>query len=127
MSLPLIFAGKILNLDVFLIEPNLVLGRANKFFLKSCKKIFCYTDQIKNFPEKFKDKIIIIKPLVRKHFYKFVPSLKERNKFNILVVGGSQGASIFDKDLKNIILNISKKNLFKIFQQTSKNKHFKIK
>ena len=52
MSLPLIFAGKILNLDVFLIEPNLVLGRANKFFLKSCKKIFCYTDQIKNFPKK---------------------------------------------------------------------------
>ena len=119
MSLPLIFAGKILNLDVFLIEPNLVLGRANKFFLKSCKKIFCYTDQIKNFPKKFKDKIIIIKPLVRRHFYKFDPSLKDRNKFNILVVGGSQGASIFDKDLKNIILNISKKNLFKIFQQTS--------
>ena len=119
MSLPLILAGKILNLDVFLIEPNLVLGRANKFFLKSCKKIFCYTDQIKNFPKKFKDKIIIIKPLVRRHFYKFDPSLKDRNKFNILVVGGSQGASIFDKDLKNIILNISKKNLFKIFQQTS--------
>ena len=119
MSLPLIFAGKILNLDVFLIEPNLVLGRANKFFLKSCKKIFCYTDQIKNFPKKFKDKIIIIKPLVRKHFYKFVPSFKEKNKYNILVVGGSQGASIFDKNLKNIISNISKKNLFKIFQQTS--------
>ena len=119
MSLPLIFAGKILNLDVFLIEPNLVLGRANKFFLKSCKKIFCYTDQIKNFPKKFKDKMIIIKPLVRRHFYKFVPSLKEKNRFNILVVGGSQGASIFDKDLKNIILNISKKNFLKIFHQTS--------
>ena len=120
MSLPLIIAGKILNLDIFLTEPNHVLGRANKFFLKSCKKIFCYTDQVKNFPKKFQDKIIIIKPLVRKHFYKVNSSLKKRNKFTILIVGGSQGASIFDKDLKNIILNISKKNLIKVFQQTGK-------
>ena len=45
----------------------MVLGRANKFFLKFCKKIFCYTDQIKNFPNNFKDKIIIINPLVKKN------------------------------------------------------------
>ena len=25
----------------------MVLGRANKFFLKSCRKIFCYTEQVK--------------------------------------------------------------------------------
>ena len=30
----------------------------------------------------------------------------EKNRFNILVVGGSQGASIFDKDLKNIKYNV---------------------
>ena len=32
MSLPLIFAAKLLNLDIYLIEPNQVIGRANKFF-----------------------------------------------------------------------------------------------
>ena len=42
MSLPLILAGKILKLEIFLLEPNQVLGRANKYFLSSCKKIFCY-------------------------------------------------------------------------------------
>ena len=37
MSLPLILAGKFLNLKIYLLEPNLVLGKANKFFLSSCK------------------------------------------------------------------------------------------
>ena len=119
MSLPLVFAGKILNLSIYLIEPNQVLGRANKFFLKSCKKIFCYTNQIENFPENFKYKRIIIKPLVRKYIYNLSSSLKNTNKFNILIVGGSQGASIFDDNLKNSIVKISKKNPIRIFQQTS--------
>ena len=37
MSLPLILAAKILNLKIYLLEPNFILGRANRFFLKSCK------------------------------------------------------------------------------------------
>ncbi len=121
MSLPLIIAGKILNLNIYLIEPNHVLGRANKFFLKSCKKVFCYTDKIKNFPEKFKHKIIVIYPLVRKQIYNLDTSLKNNEKFNILIVGGSQSASIFDKNLKQSIVDLSKKNLIKVFHQTTEN------
>ena len=33
MSLPLCLAAKILSIKIYLIEPNMVLGRANKFFL----------------------------------------------------------------------------------------------
>ncbi len=120
MSLPLILASKILNLKIFLIEPNQVLGRANKFFLKSCKKIFCYTDKIKNFPDNFRDKMIVINPLVRENIYKKAASPNTNNKFNIMIVGGSQGAQIFDKKLKDIIIKVSKKNSLKIFHQTSK-------
>ena len=57
MSLPIILAAKILKLNIYLLEPNQVLGRANKYFLNSCRKIFCYSKKIKNFPDKFKDKI----------------------------------------------------------------------
>ena len=32
MSLPVIISAKILRLPIFLIEPNLVLGKGNKFF-----------------------------------------------------------------------------------------------
>ena len=45
MSLPLILAAKLLKIKIYLIEPNQVLGRANRYFLNSCKKIFCYTEQ----------------------------------------------------------------------------------
>ena len=119
MSLPLILAAKILNLKIYLLEPNMVLGRANKFFLKSCRKIFCYTEQVKNFPENLKRKMVIIKPLVRENIYKLNQFSNKRDKINILIVGGSQGASIFDKNLKNSIVNISKKFPLNIIQQTN--------
>ncbi len=118
MSLPLILAGKFLRLKIYLIEPNFVLGRANKFFLNSCQKIFCYTDQIKNFPEKYKYKRVIIYPLVREEFYKVKTRKNDNEKFRLLIVGGSQGASIFDKNLNKSILNISKKFPIKVVQQT---------
>ena len=119
MSLPLILAAKMLNLKIYLLEPNMVLGRANKFFLKSCRKIFCYTEKVKNFPENLKRKMIIIKPLVRENIYKLNQFSNKRDKINILIVGGSQGASIFDKNLKNSIVNISKKFPLNIIQQTN--------
>ena len=119
MSLPLILAARILKLDIYLTEPNQILGRANKFFLGICKKIFCYTDQIKNFPEKFKNKVVIINPLVKEEVYKLNSLSKSNDKFNILVIGGSQGANIFDKKLKDSFVSISKKIPIKIIQQTS--------
>ncbi len=119
MSLPLILAAKLLNLKIYLVEPNLVLGRTNKYFLNSCIKIFCYAEQIKNFPNNFKSKMVIIKPLVRENIYKLNPSSETKDKFNLLIVGGSQGANIFDKNLKNSVVNISKKFSIKIIQQTN--------
>ena len=41
MSIPVIVGAKLLGLSIILLEPNLVLGRANKFFLNFSKKIFC--------------------------------------------------------------------------------------
>jgi len=119
MSLPLILAAKLLNLKIYLVEPNLVLGRANKYFLNSCTKIFCYTEKIKKFPNNLKSKMVIIKPLVRENIYKLNTSSISKNKFNLLIVGGSQGANIFDKNLKYSVVNISKKFSIKIIQQTN--------
>ena len=118
MSLPVILAANIFKLDIYLLEPNQVIGRANRYFLKSCKKIFCYTEKLKNFPDNFKDKIEIINPLVKKNIYSYDSSSEKKENFTLLIVGGSQGASIFDQNLKNFIVNISKKNEMKIIQQT---------
>ena len=119
MSLPLVLAARLLKLDIYLLEPNQVLGRANKFFLNLCKKIFCYSDNIKNFPKKYIKKKIVLKPLVKENIYKIKSTLKKEGKFTLLIVGGSQGAAIFDDNLKNSIVNISKKTPIKIIHQTS--------
>ncbi len=119
MSLPLIIAAKLTGLTIYLIEPNQVLGRANKLFLNFCKNIFCYSKNIRNFPKKFENKIIVINPLVKKEIYKLSDSNLKKQKFNLLIVGGSQGASFFDKNLKDVIFDISKNYLIKITQQTN--------
>ncbi len=76
---------------------------------------------IKKFPDNFKNKIITINPLVRESIYKLNLSNRINDKFTLLVVGGSQGANIFDGNLKNTIVNISKKASIRIIQQTSEN------
>ncbi len=120
MSLPVCFGAKLLGINIYLFEPNIVLGRANRFFLRFCNKIFSYTRNLKNFPEKHKHKIQIISPLVKKNFYKKREIKNENKAFCLLVVGGSQGAKIFDNIVKDVIVNYSKKNKIKIIQQTHK-------
>ena len=119
MSLPLIIASKILNLDIYLIEPNQVIGRANRFFLRYCKKIFCYSESIKKFPKKYIDKIVVINPLIKKKFYEQINKVNKNEKFNLLIIGGSQGAKIFDSNLKNSLVKISKIVPIKIFHQSN--------
>ena len=114
MSLPLILAAKLLKINIYLLEPNQVLGRANKFFLSSCKKIFCYTEQIKNFPDNYRNKMIKINPLVRKPIYKLKSSDDIKDRFTLLIIGGSQGANIFDKNLVKVPLSVPISNMFLI-------------
>ena len=121
MSLPLCVASKILNIKIFLFEPNLVLGRSNKFFISICHKIFCYSNKIKNFPNSLKNKISLISPLLRKEFYN-IKEIKSNNKnINLLIIGGSQGAKLFDTVLKNSIIRLSKKYNLKVYHQTAQN------
>tara|TARA_B100000989_G_scaffold254672_1_gene203393 strand:+ start:31 stop:1095 length:1065 start_codon:yes stop_codon:yes gene_type:complete len=120
MSLPVCLGAKFLGVKIYLFEPNIVLGRANKLFLHFCNKIFSYTRNLKNFPEKLKNKIQIITPLVKKNFYEKRNAKTENKVFCLLVVGGSQGAKIFDEIVKDVILNYSKKNKIKIIHQTNK-------
>ena len=119
MSLPLCIAARILNIKIYLLEPNMVIGKANKFFLKFCKKIICYSENIIGFPKEYKYKLKITNPLIRKKYYD--KNLKENNseKFTLLIIGGSQGAQIFDKILHQSIIKVSKINPLKVIHQTN--------
>ena len=118
MSLPVIIGAKILGLKIFLLEPNLVIGRGNKFFLNFSKKIICYSDNLVNFPKKYFYKIENIYPLVSKAFYEVKKIKESKKKFCFLISGGSQGAKIFDELIKEIMVNISKNYSIKVIQQT---------
>jgi UDP-N-acetylglucosamine--N-acetylmuramyl-(pentapeptide) pyrophosphoryl-undecaprenol N-acetylglucosamine transferase len=118
MSLPLCMASKALNIKLYLFEPNMVLGRSNKFFINSCTKIFCYSNTIKNFPNNLKGKIYLIPPLLRKEFYTNQITKNINNEVNLLIIGGSQGAKFFDNMIKDSIINLSRKYKLKVFHQT---------
>jgi UDP-N-acetylglucosamine--N-acetylmuramyl-(pentapeptide) pyrophosphoryl-undecaprenol N-acetylglucosamine transferase len=119
MSLPLCIAARILNIKIYLLEPNMVIGRANKFFLKFCKKIICYAENIIGFPKEYKYKLKITNPLIRKKYYN--KKIKENNneKFTLIIIGGSQGAQIFDKILHQSIIKVSKIKSLKVIHQTN--------
>ena len=119
MSLPLCVASKILNIKLFLFEPNMVLGRTNKLFIKFCEKAFCYSARIKNFPNKYRTKISVIPVLLRKKFYEVKKADGIDGYINLLIIGGSQGAKIFDTRVKSSILELSKKYDLRIYQQAN--------
>ena len=121
MSVAICLAAQILNIKIYLFEPNMVIGKANKFLVKFCKKLFCYSNEIKNFPNKHQDKIIVVNHILRKEIYSFNNYNKEgiADSVNILIIGGSQGAKFFDQNLKNSIINLSKKFKLKIYHQIS--------
>ena len=121
MSVPMCIAAKILNIKIYLFEPNMVIGRANRFLLKFSNRIFCYSDEIINFPKKNKNKVILINHILRKEIYNLSIFTKEKieNKIKLLIIGGSQGAKVFDEGLKNSILRISKRHNLIVYHQVS--------
>jgi UDP-N-acetylglucosamine--N-acetylmuramyl-(pentapeptide) pyrophosphoryl-undecaprenol N-acetylglucosamine transferase len=119
MSLPLCLAAKILKVKIFLIEPNMVLGRANKFFLYFSEKLLSYSKNLINFPKGLEPKQIIIRPLIRKKYYKMINYEKKDSFFTIIIIGGSQGARIFDTLVNKILVKISNRYSIKVIHQTS--------
>ena len=125
MSLPLCIAAKILKIKIFLFEPNIVIGRSNKFFLKFCEKIIVYSKNLKNFPEEYKHKIFLINPLLRQKIYleKRDSENKFKKPFKILIIGGSQGAEFFDNEISDLMIELFKDYKISLIQQiANKNK-----
>ncbi len=124
MSLPLCLSAKVLNIKTYLFEPNMVIGRSNKFFLKFSKKIICYSNKLMNFPEKYRNKLTVINPLLRKEIYEEKKNIKNKIKktFTILIIGGSQGSEFFDNEISELMINLSKNYKISLIQQITNEK-----
>ena len=62
MSLPLCIASNLLNIKIYIVKPNSVIGKANKFILSFAKKIICYDKNIRGISKKYLDKVFLINP-----------------------------------------------------------------
>ena len=127
MSLPLCLAAKILSIKIFLIEPNMVLGRANKFFLNFSEKLLSYSKNLISLPKRLEQKQVIIRPLIRKKYYEKINYKKKDSLFTIIIIGGSQGAKIFDTLINEILIKISNSYPIKIIHQTSEKNTYSLK
>ena len=119
MSLPLCLASNLLNIKIYIFEPNSVLGKANKLTLSFAKKIICYDKNLKGISKKLLNKIYLVKPLIRKEIYKYKKNEKNMitEKKKLLIIGGSQGAKFFDEFITKIIIKLSKTHNIQVLQQ----------
>ena len=114
-SVPIILAARILNIPSIIHEQNKILGRANKFCSIFCDKValsfILKEGNIKN------SKFILTGNPVSKHFEKIKnKSFKTNNKeFVLLIIGGSQGASIFSQIVPKAIGNLPENFKKKIY------------
>ena len=122
MTLPICIASRFMKSTLFLFEPNMVLGRSNLFFINRCQKIFCYSNKVRKFPFKYLDRIQIICPILKKETYSLkIKNFNNSDKRIFLIIGGSQGASFFQTELKETILKLCKKFNLSIYHQVNKN------
>ena len=105
VSFPASFASKFFNLPLVIYEPNIILGRANKYLALFAKKILLAKTIEINFPKKYKNKVAIVGPIIKKNIINYSNFIKKNNKenFSILVLGGSQGAEVFGKIIPEVI------------------------
>ena len=119
-----VLAAKLLKIPAIIHEQNATLGRANKFLGNVANFVALSFFETKNI-YRVKKSIFTGNP-VRQEFINIgqlkYPFPSKEHKINILIVGGSLGASFFSKHLTPIICSLPielRKNL-KIIQQVKK-------
>ena len=118
MTIPSIFASKILGYPSIVHEQNAILGRANRVLVKYVDQIATAYPKVLGIPSRYHAKIVLTGNPVRSAIT-VVAQKKEINSNQILILGGSQGAQIFSKIIPEAVKllpkNISEK--LEIYQQ----------
>jgi UDP-N-acetylglucosamine--N-acetylmuramyl-(pentapeptide) pyrophosphoryl-undecaprenol N-acetylglucosamine transferase len=100
-SFPCLIAAIILNIPFILHEQNAVLGRANRFLAPFATLIALSYPKVKFVKKKWENKCIFVGMPVRKFIVDFhqhpFPPLTKESPINLLILGGSQGATILSK------------------------------
>ena len=111
-GIAVLIAAVLLRKKIIVHEQNIIAGRTNKLFAKIANVVAVAYKNQQGF-EKFKHKQKFTGIPVRSEFYQKMPN-KTSDKFVILVVGGSQGADIFNNLMFEILAHIDSSRLDQI-------------
>ena len=121
-SFPPSFVSRFINLPLIIYEPNMTMGRANKYLLSLSKKVFL-AKKI-TLPLKYKNKIYITGTIINKKIinHSNFENNINKNNLSILILGGSQSAKIFGEIIPPVMNMLKNKGYnIKVNQQCSKN------
>ena len=119
-SFPICIAASILKIKFIIYENNLIIGKANKYLLPFAKKIFVSHKELEGISKKNDSKVFEIGNIVREEIInsKFSDQLNKFDNLKILVLGGSQAAEVFAKELPQIFEKLKNSGiLIKVYQQ----------
>ena len=120
-SFPICVAAKIIGVQFIIYENNLHIGKANKYLLPFATKCFVSNKNLEGVPPKYINKICTIGNIIRDDIINFQNHYKNNNKdekIKILILGGSQAAEVFAKELPKIFKECYEAEIpLKIYQQ----------
>ena len=130
-SFPVCIAAYILRIKFIIYENNLIIGKANKYLLPFCEKIFVSKRELEGVPKKYNHKIVEIGNIIKKEIIEFsknnIENIKAK-KISILVLGGSQAAKVFAEILPGIFKKCSDSGIpVRVYQHCLQNQNEELK
>ena len=117
-SIPICISAKIIGINFFIYENNLLAGKSNRLLSFFAKRILVSYRDVKGFKQKYSKKVSYVGNIIREKILNFKSQNRSSKKISVLILGGSQAAKIFAEKIPRIIkLCKSQKIDIKIFQQ----------
>lgn len=124
VSVPPVIAAYARQIPIVLHEQNAVLGRANRLLASRATAIATSFAQVEKIPAEARNAVLMtgnpVRVGIRALRERDYPHLGETEKFELLVTGGSQGASVFAELIPEAIANLPEalRARIRISQQT---------
>jgi UDP-N-acetylglucosamine--N-acetylmuramyl-(pentapeptide) pyrophosphoryl-undecaprenol N-acetylglucosamine transferase len=121
-SIPSLLAARFLGVNIVVHEQNAILGKVNSYFASYCVFVGVNFEKTFNVDKKILARIFPVGNPIRQEISSSCKKNFQSTPFTILVIGGSQGAQIFDTLLLKAMQYLAKITTIsiKIIQQAKK-------
>ncbi len=110
-SFPAVYAAQKKNIPTIIHEQNAILGKANAYLAPKADRIALSWNNVESIDESDAVRCVItgnpVRPDIAGLYNKPYPALEQDGVLKILVLGGSQGASIFGEIIPEVVKQLS--------------------